>query len=334
MSSSRRASLERDLRIVGDKLGERALRNHPLGRLTTYRVGGDAALYQVIEDADDLDRVRAALLGSSVPLLVVGNGSNMLVSESGFCGLVVKLGSGFSYVRPLIGVERGEVGEVLVETGGATDLPVLARKSVEAGLSGLEWAVGIPGTVGGAVRMNAGGHGSDVAACIARCEWTELGSDRRGDDGPGELGFGYRSSRLPASAVVTKVEFRARAGDRDHGRSILSEIVRWRRSNQPGGSNAGSVFTNPPEKSAGELIEAAGLKGYRLGSASVSRKHANFIQADAGGSATDVYNLICYVAGRVLEHSGVTLYPELRLIGFEDEEGGDVSDVREGGARP
>ncbi len=314
--------LERDLETLSAKLGERAIREHPLGRLTTYRVGGDAAIYFVAEGEDDLHRVRIALSGSSVPFLVLGNGSNMLVSDRGFPGLVVKLGSGFDYVTIPNGARPTEVERVVVAAGAATDFPILARKSVEAGLSGLEWAVGIPGTVGGAVRMNAGGHGSDVASCLKRCRWMDIASGTYGDGGPSELGFGYRTSGIAPTAIVTRAEFWAQEGDRDESRSVLSDVVRWRRDNQPGGSNAGSVFTNPPGISAGELVEAAGLKGYRHNSESVSLKHANFIQADVGGSAADVYELMDYVARRVMDESGVALSREVRLVGFDVEVGG------------
>ena len=150
-----------DLRAVADALGPRARRDHPLGALTTYRVGGPAALYVEAGEVGDLVAVRRALAGRPVPLLVLGRGSNLLVSDAGFPGLVVHLGGRFGELcLPAVPA----TGTVEVRAGSAVDLPVLARRTVDAGLEGLEWAVGVPGSVGGAVRMNAGGHGSDTAA--------------------------------------------------------------------------------------------------------------------------------------------------------------------------
>jgi UDP-N-acetylmuramate dehydrogenase len=154
-----------------------------------------------------------------------------------------------------------------------------------------------------------------------------------GEGGIGRLAPGYRTSSVGPTEVVLWGEFGLRAGTADAGRETLSEIVRWRRENQPGGSNAGSVFVNPPGDSAGRLIEAAGLKGARLGSAHVSEKHANFIQADAGGSADDVFRLIRHVRAVVADRSGVVLRTEVRLIGFPaDDNGGDASGRETGGA--
>ena len=201
--------------------------------------------------------------------------------------------------------------------GAALGLPVLARRAVEAGARGLEWAVGVPGSVGGAIRMNAGGHGADVAAGLARYGWMDLRSDAGGEDGVDRLAPSYRSTSIGPTEVVLWAEFAATAGPVDEGRAEIAEIVRWRRANQPGGSNAGSVFTNPPGSSAGALVDRAGLKGLRVGSACVSTKHANFIQADEGGSADDVWRLIGRVRAAVEESSGVRLGTEVRLVGFD-----------------
>jgi UDP-N-acetylmuramate dehydrogenase len=209
----------------------------------------------------------------------------------------------------------------MVRAGAALGLPVLARRAVEAGARGLEWAVGVPGSVGGALRMNAGGHGSDVAASLRRYGWMDLTSDAQGEDGVERLAPGYRSSSIGPAEVVLWAEFAATAGSVDDGRAEIAQIVRWRRANQPGGSNAGSVFTNPPETSAGALVDGAGLKGMRLGSAQVSTKHANFIQADEGGSADDVWRLIGEVRRAVAQSTGVLLATEVRLVGFDDEPG-------------
>ena len=171
---------------------------------------------------------------------------------------------------------------------------MLARRTAAAGLTGLEWAVGVPGSVGGAVRMNAGGHGSDMSqrAHAGTASSTCTGGRTTASSASTRLDFAYRHSTVAAEQVVVWAEFELAPGDRDASEAEIAEIVRWRREHQPGGQNAGSVFTNPPGDSAGRLIDAAGLKGHRLGSAQVSPKHANFIQADEGGSADDVCALI------------------------------------------
>ncbi|HMX66980.1 MAG TPA: FAD-binding protein, partial [Microthrixaceae bacterium] len=203
-----------------------------------------------------------------------------------------------------------------VRAGAAASLPVVARRSVAAGLTGFEWAVGVPGSIGGAVRMNAGGHGADMAASLVGVRLIDL---RTGEDEvvrSAELDLAYRSSSVRADQVVLHADLRLRPGDRTRSEELLSEIVRWRREHQPGGANAGSVFTNPPGDSAGRLIDAAGCRGMRVGTAEVSTKHANFIQADAGGSADDVFALMVAVAREVRRVHGVDLHPETRMVGL------------------
>ncbi len=310
----------RDLQRVADALGPRAERDRPLGPLTTYRVGGPAAVFWEAGSEADLLAARRALFGRRVPVLVVGKGSNLLVADAGFPGLAVRLGPGLSD----IGIDGHRA-----RAGGGAGLPVLARRTVEAGLTGLEWAVGVPGSVGGAVRMNAGGHGSDTAAGLVRYRWLDLAHDAGGEDGPVRLEHGYRRSSISPTEVVVWAEFALAPGPVDAGRAQLAEIVSWRRQHQPGGSNAGSVFANPPGDSAGRLVDTAGLKGFRMGTARVSEKHANFIQADDGGSADDVHRLIVHVRRTVAERFGVDLQPEVRLIGFPAVENG--GDATEGG---
>jgi len=316
---------------LGDSLGDRVGHQRPLGGLTTYRVGGAAALFVEAVSEADLLAVRRALRGRKVPLLVVGRGSNLLVADSGFDGVVVRLGGRFAEITIPGGAVVPEGQPVVVRAGGGAGLPVLARRTVEAGLSGFEWAVGVPGSVGGAVRMNAGGHGGDMASCLVRYRWLDLVGDGGGEDSPERLGLGYRTSTLSSGEVVVWAEVGLRTGPVDAGRRALSEIVRWRRRHQPGGSNAGSVFVNPPGDSAGRLVERAGLKGFRLGSAQVSTKHANFIQADDGGSADDVYRLIEHVRRVVAERCGITLRTEVHLVGFPAAENGGDATGSDGG---
>ena len=285
-------------------------RGVPIGPLTTYRVGGDAAYFVRAESEADLRDAAEFVHAEGLPVLVVGKGSNLLVSDQGFPGLAVLLGDGFAQIEITMGA--------LVKAGGAVALPVLARQTAAASLTGLEWAVGVPGSVGGAVRMNAGGHGSDVSRVLTWCRVADLAEGRVEQLDRADLQFSYRHSSIRPSQVVVWAEFALRPGDKAESERQIAEIVRWRRENQPGGQNAGSVFTNPPGDSAGRLIDAAGLKGLRVGSAHVSPKHANFIQADEGGSADDVWALVKEVQRRVEEATGVRLEPELRAIGFEE----------------
>jgi len=289
-------------------LGDRGVRDAPLGARTTYRVGGTAVLLVEADGEDDLVLVQRAVAASGLPVLVVGRGSNMLVADRGFPGIAVVLGEAFATI---------DIDDRTVRAGGATSLPVLARRTAAAALAGLEWAVGVPGSVGGAVRMNAGGHGSDVAATLRRVRLLRLAGGEHGDVPAADLDLSYRHSNLEAADVVVWAEFGLRPGDRRASEAEIAEIVRWRREHQPGGQNAGSVFTNPAGDSAGRLVEAAGLKGLRLGTAQVSEKHANFIQADDGGSADDVRALIEAVQAGVEERFGIRLVPELRMIGFD-----------------
>ena len=289
--------------------GDRCRLDHPLGPMTTYRVGGKAAAFVVMEEESDLASASRAVAAGGAALLVVGRGSNLLVAEAGFAGLAVALGPAYATVDL-----DGEV----VRAGGATDLPVLARRTAGAGLRGLEWAVGVPGSVGGGVRMNAGGHGSDIAARLVRVRVLDLRSGQDEVVAARDLELGYRRSAVTGDRVVVWAEFLLDRGDPAEAKGEVSEIVRWRREHQPGGHNAGSVFTNPPGDSAGRLIERAGAKGRRLGTAQVSTKHANFFQADPGGSADDVAALIADVRRRVRSATGVDLQPEVRMVGFGD----------------
>ena len=293
-------------------LGDRCLLDQPLGARTTYRVGGTAAASFTVHDEADLTLVARAVRASGVSVLVVGKGSNLLVADSGFPGLAVALGPQFA----TIGLDGSTV-----TAGGATDLPVLARRTAAAGLRGLEWAVGVPGSVGGGVRMNAGGHGSDMAATLVGIRVLDLrsGHDERVD--AVDLDLGYRRSALDAAHLVVQGEFRLVPGDAVAARAEVDEIVRWRRQHQPGGQNAGSVFTNPPGDAAGRLVDVAGCRGLRWGTAQVSPKHANFIQSQAGGSADDVAALIAEVRRRVRSATGVDLQPEVRFAGFASSPG-------------
>ena len=280
----------------------------------TYRVGGDAALWVEAKTTADLQLVRAAVAEVGCPVLVVGKGSNLLVADAGFPGVVVHLGEEFAEITI-------DQSASTVTTGAAALLPVVARQCARAALTGFEWAVGVPGSIGGAVRMNAGGHGSDMAASLLGVGIFDL---RSTDPSAGverwsaaDLQLGYRTSAGAPLHIWVTAELQRAPGDRIESEAEISEIVRWRRANQPGGQNAGSVFANPDGDSAGRIIDSLGLKGLKIGTAAVSDKHANFIQADPGGSADDVRSLILEVQRRVKAETGIELHPENKLIGFE-----------------
>jgi UDP-N-acetylmuramate dehydrogenase len=308
-------------------LGPACRRDVPIGPRTTYRVGGRAALWWEASRIEDLLVLAANLApaGVSVPVLVLGRGSNLLVADGGFPGLVVTLSSEDAFgAITILPAEVGAGGAgIRVRAGGAVALPVLARQTAAAGLTGLEWAVGVPGSVGGAVRMNAGGHGADTRGVLDRCRIVDLATGTVATWFPDDLAFGYRCSAVAARQVVVDADYRVAAGERAEAEATIREILRWRREHQPGGQNAGSVFVNPlgdpPANSAGWLVDAAGLKGLRHGSAMVSTKHANFIQADSGGSADDVFALMVEVHQRVKERLGVVLRAETCLVGFPED---------------
>ncbi|MGH9127819.1 MAG: UDP-N-acetylmuramate dehydrogenase [Acidimicrobiales bacterium] len=309
-------------------LGPRSTLRHPLGPMTTYRVGGPAAIFLKVESLRDLAAASHALADTGLPVLVLGRGSNLLVADAGFPGIALTLGAEFDGIISIMGAgpdegpdtsepERratgGQSGRVRV--GAATYMPVLARRCAAAGLGGLEWAAGIPGSVGGGVCMNAGGHGADMKAALVGAELYDLGTGAQSNVLAGELHLGYRQSAITPSQVVLSALLAGYGVDPLVSRARIDEIVRWRRANQPGGSNAGSVFVNPDGNTAGRLVEGAGLKGLRVGSAEVSARHANFIQAGPGGSADDVARLIAEVRRRVADSTGTSLELECRLIG-------------------
>lgn len=298
------------------RLGPAAVRDAPLGARTTYRVGGNASVLVEVDSTDTLEAVHTSLIEAlsgregSVPMLVIGRGSNMLVSDAGFPGIVLALVGNF---------ERVEISAEIVEASGAVGLQALSRQTASAGLTGFEWAVGVPGSVGGAVKMNAGGHGSEMADVLSRALLFDLVSGSTEWSEASALGLRYRHSSLGVADVVLAAELRLRPEVPEVCLERIADVVHWRRDNQPGGSNAGSVFTNPPGDSAGRLIDEAGLKGARVGSAEVSTKHANFFQADRQGSANDVRALLEMVKARVLDRFGVDLVPELKMVGFESD---------------
>ncbi len=301
---------------VGVLLGPRVRREVELAPFTTYKVGGPASLFLEATSIDDLHAVSNALREQRVPVLVIGRGSNLLVADEGFAGLAIVLGE---FAEKITWPEKPAVPRVVA--GGAVALPVLARQSAARGLTGFEWGVGVPGSVGGAVRMNAGGHGSDVASSLESVRLFHLGKGIVADVKARDLGLRFRGSDLSAQHLVLSASFALSWGDQAASEAEIADIVRWRREHQPGGQNAGSVFVNPEPGggSAGAIIDRLGLRGLRIGTAEVSTKHANFIQCDPGGSAADVADLMAEVRERVRDELGIDLRSEVRLAGFDED---------------
>lgn len=283
--------------------------DHPLSGMTTYKFGGAAAWYAEVDSMEHLDAVLAARTAQDVPvpIFILGRGSNVVVSDAGYPGLVIKLIGQFNQLA---------LQGLIVSAGGGVSLPRLARFCANNGRGGLEFFVGIPGSVGGAVTMNAGGHGADTAAWLI--DATVLDTERGVTvvDDAAALDLSYRHSRLGPSDIVLEARFRTVGRDPDEAEQLMREITAWRRANQPGGTfNAGSVFKNPPGDAAGRIIDAAGLKGHRCGGVSISERHANFFVADESATAQDVHDLVSEVKRTVLDTSGVDLQPEVRFIG-------------------
>ncbi|MEO8267932.1 MAG: UDP-N-acetylmuramate dehydrogenase [Ilumatobacteraceae bacterium] len=303
-------SIAERLRGAAADLGSLARIDEPLGPLTTYRVGGPAAIFVNPRSLAELHDVAGVVDRYDLPVLVLGRGSNLLIADEGFAGVALSLAEW---------ADRIELDGVDVQAGSAVALPVLARRTSAAGLTGFEWAVGVPGSIGGAVRMNAGGHGSDIAACVVRVEIFDLRTQRCSWRPVDSLGLRFRGSNLVDPEVVLSAHLHLAAGDSARSEDEIAHIVKWRRENQPGGQNAGSVFVNPipGQLSAGELIDRLGLRGFRIGSAFVSEKHANFIQAVEGATAADVKAVIDEVRARVARETGFELRSEVRLVGFD-----------------
>ena len=294
-------------------LGADVVLDAPFGALTTYRVGGSAAALVELSDLETLRGVVRIAGRLGVPSMVLGRGSNVLVADEGFDGIVLRLTGSFEEVSVDLDAARAVAGSAAL-------LPVVARRTAAAGLVGFEWAVGVPGTVGGAVRMNAGGHGSDMAATVESVVVVNARTGEVSERSTSEIGFEFRGSALGVDELVVRAVLRLARGSVEEASSRIDEIVKWRRENQPGGQNAGSVFVNPVpgEVPAGRLIDEAGLRGFRIGTAEVSSKHANFIQADEGGRAADVLAVMRHVHEVVRARSGHSMRSEIRLIGFVD----------------
>ena len=282
----------------------------PLARYTTIKIGGPADYFIEVESRSALVRLLPLLNEHRIPFCLLGNGSNVLISDQGVRGAVLHLAGEFKRV------EWHEEEEIVrADVGAACALTQLVRQAARRGCGGLEFAEGIPGSVGGALIMNAGAYGSEFEKIIERVE----GVTQAGEAihfSRDELTFTYRDSHLPPGTIVTQVGMRLQPEPPEQVSSKVRALVTRRKSSQPSGyPNSGSMFRNPPGDFAGRLIEAAGLKGKRVGQSRISERHANFIVNLGGGKATEVRELMELARAEVRRQSGVELMPEVRLLG-------------------
>lgn len=282
--------------------------DEPLSRHTTWKVGGPADFLIYPRSRDELQNAMEVVHRHQIPWRAIGRGSNLLVRDGGIRGVIFKLDEGFNNL---------EIDGNQVKVGGGYSTILLATMTAKQGLTGLEFAGGIPGNIGGAVYMNAGAHGSDISRVLHSAEvlletgeWTTLTNE--------QLKFRYRTSVLQneLKGIVTEATFILQKGDREQISAALANFKDRRRQTQPlQFPCAGSVFRNPPGDHAGRLVEAAGLKGYRIGDAEVSTLHANFIINRGQATAKDVLQLIQHIIHTIEEKYGVTLQPEVQVVG-------------------
>ncbi len=285
-------------------------REHPLARLTTVRTGGRGEFFARAGTEAVLLELLAWARSAGLEISIVGSGSNLLIADDGVRGLVVKLD------RDLAGIAI-EGRRVL--SGGGARLPAIAARAARAGLSGIEFGVNIPGTLGGAVRMNANAYGGNLKELL---EWVEIaGADGLERRGPEELGLGYRSSNMGPGEVVVRASLLLAEGNPDEVSARLAEMRRMRHEAQPQGIKTfGSTFKNPHDaraqgRSAGVLLSEAGCNGLGVGGARFAPKHANFIENTGTASTADVVAVMAEGRRRVLERSGVELEPEVQTLG-------------------
>jgi UDP-N-acetylmuramate dehydrogenase len=297
------SALEHELRA---RFGARLAVSRPLADLTSFRIGGPADLFVTVQTEDELMAAMAAAHRISMPAFCLGAGTNLLISDRGMRGLVVKLGDGFTTIS---------IESFKVIAGGAAQFGMLVEIVVEHGLAGLEFGEGIPGTVGGGLVMNAGAFGGEMAKVVTLVHGVTVEGDARALTRD-EVNFAYRRTDLPPRFVITRVDFELEPGDRETLRARVAELKAKRAARQPRDvPNAGSIFKNPPGNFAGRLLENAGLKGARLGGAAFSDQHANFIVNLGGARAAEVRALMELARNKVKETAGVWLEPEVKLVG-------------------
>lgn len=302
--------LVQELRLVP---GLKVRVSEPLAPYTSIKIGGPADYFLEVEEHGALAQALRILDRYGTPFCLLGKGSNVLVSDLGVRGAVLRLGGKFKQIE-----RREENGEVFITVGAAYPVAQLVREAARRGYSGLEFAEGIPGSVGGALVMNAGAYGTEMEKIVDRVE----GITHKGEPlsfSREELTFSYRESHLPSGTIVTRVRMRLSKGEVEEVGLRVRELVARRKKSQPSGyPNSGSMFRNPPGDFAGRLIEAAGLKGRRMGRAEISERHANFIVNLGGAKAGEVKGLMELARAEVKKNFGIELEAEVRLLGEWD----------------
>ncbi len=294
------------MRRLEEKIRGRVLCDEPMARHTSFRIGGPADIVVEPVDIDDLKAALEAVGRRDIPVVILGMGTNVLVRDGGIRGCAILMGG-------MKKIEKKEADMVFAEAGGT--LMALIRQCARWSLSGLENLSGIPGSVGGAIMMNAGAHGSEMGGVVRSV--TLMGENREVYEKQAqELNFAYRMCGLEKSEIILGALLSLARGDEDEISRVISERLSWRKERQPLAlPSAGSVFKNPPEGPAGRLIDEAGLKGRAFGAAQVSSLHANFIVNRGGACASDVLSLIEQIKGEVRQRKGIDLQLEIKVIG-------------------
>lgn len=304
-------TIRRAARALEQVEGIELLEGQALAQYTTFRIGGPVDLLVTAHTYAALVHALRILAAEEVSWVVLGRGSNVLASDAGYRGCVIRLGREFTRIK---------VDATLITAGAAVQLGKLVNLSLSKELAGLECCTGIPGTVGGAVTMNAGSRHNWVGAVVRDVVTYLPGTGMRRHQGS-DIEWGYRWSSLPGNEIILEATFELRPSAR---RTIAAEMNSQqihRKTSQPLGAYCcGSVFMNPDDRSAGELIESCGLKGTRVGGACISQKHANFVINEGTATAADVLELIILMRDSVLDRFGVSLIPEVRLLGFTDRQ--------------
>lgn len=299
-------SIETTALILNESLPGKVRRQEILSAHTSFRIGGPAALFVVCETVADLATALKVLDETQAPWTVIGKGSNILASDSGYDGAVLVLGNEF---------KNRTVDGAHVRAGAASILAVLVQEAFRRGMTGLEFGVGIPGTLGGALAMNAGSREAWIGSIVESVTLLVPGKGLLSLGGS-EIRWEYRRTSLPRGSVIVEASLRLEPGDVNQIRRVMEANLRRRRRSQPlNMPSAGSVFVNPEGDSAGRLIEELGLKGFSIGGASVSDVHANFIVNTGGATAADVAALIGHVRDAVEDEYGIELRPEVRFLG-------------------
>ncbi len=295
------------LKAAAPDIRGRLLPNVALSDLTWLRAGGPAQLLFTPADEDDLAYFLAHC-PQDIPVMVIGVGSNLLVRDGGVPGVVIRLARGFNEIEPL--------SETRIRAGAAVPDVRLAQAAAAAGIAGLAFYRGIPGTVGGALRMNAGAHGGETKDILAEARAVDRAGTLHVFDNAG-MGFTYRHCGVPADCIFTQAVFEGRPGERREIEAAMREVAEYREANQPIKSRTGgSTFKNPPGQSAWKLIDAAGCRGLRIGGVHISEMHCNFLINDGSASADEIERLGETVRERVFAHSGIMLEWEIKRIGI------------------